>query len=170
MLYMVEMDLPDRSRLAEWHAWYNAHIGKLLTADGYNGGQRFEALTATASPFLAIHDVSGPELFTSNGYTSVGGPAGTGEWRTLMSNWHRNLYDGMAAMPAVADGRVLALSADGAAIPAAYAGRVQWVENVGLDGSIPRRGVLVLDAGDDGAALKGVAGVTLYCPISPKFT
>ena len=65
MLYMVEMELPDRSRLADWHAWYNAHIGKLLTVDGYDGGQRFEAVGPAESPFLAIHDVSGPELFTS---------------------------------------------------------------------------------------------------------
>ena len=169
MLYIVEMELPDRSRLADWHAWYNAHIGKLLTVDGYDGGQRFEAVGPAESPFLAIHDVSGPELFTSIGYTSVGGPAGTGEWRTIMSNWHRNVYDGMATMPAVGDGQMLALATDPAGVPTAYAGQVQWVESVGLDGSIPRRGVLILEAGDDGAALKGADGVTLYKPITSKF-
>jgi hypothetical protein len=169
MLYMVEMELPDRSRLADWHAWYNGHIGKLLTVDGYDGGQRFEAVGPAESPFLAIHDVCGPELFTSVGYTTTGGPSGTGEWRTLMNNWHRNLYDGMATMSAVADGQVLAIVSDGVAVPAAYASQVQWVEGVGLDGSIPRRGVLILAAGDAGTALKGVAGVTLYKPITPKF-
>lgn len=170
MLYMVEMDLPDRSRIADWHAWYNGHIGKLLTVDGYDGGQRFEAVTPTESPFLAIHDVCGPELFTSKGYTTTGGPSGTGEWRTLMSNWHRNLYDGMATMPEVGVSQLLAMVGDGAAVPPAYASQVQWVEGVGLDGSIPRRGVLVLAAGDDGAVLKSVGGVTLYKPITRKFT
>lgn len=166
MLYMVEMELPDRSRLADWHAWYNGHIGKLLTVDGYDGGQRFEAVGANDSPFLAIHDVSGPELFTSTGYTSVGGPSGTGEWQKVMTNWHRNVYDGMTVMPEVGEGQLLALAEDGAVLPEPYVGRAQWVESVGLDGSIPRRGVLVLDAGDDGRALKGVA---LYKPITGKF-
>ena len=62
MLYMVEMELPDRSREAQWHDWYVAHIRKLLTLDGYFASQRFEALTPRAAPFLAIHDVVGPEF------------------------------------------------------------------------------------------------------------
>ena len=85
MLYMVEMDLPDRSQIADWHAWYAGHIATLLSVEGYYGAQRFEATTSAQSPFLAIHDVSGPELFTSVAYTSVGGPAGTGAWRARMT-------------------------------------------------------------------------------------
>jgi hypothetical protein len=167
MLYMVEMELPDRSRLAEWHAWYTAHIGKLLTADGYDGAQRFEALGTCDSPFLAIHDVVGPELFTSAGYKAVGGPSGTGEWQKLMTNWHRNLFRGMDMMPEVAEGQTLALLADGAAVPEPFAARVSWVDNVGLDGSIPRRGVLILDAGE---SMAGLDGVVLYKPITGKIT
>ncbi len=139
MLYMVEMELPDRSRLSEWHDWYTAHIHKLLTADGYDGVQRFEAIGSSDSPFLAIHDVVGPELFTSAGYKAVGGPSGTGEWQKLITNWHRNLFTGMDTMPALADGQRLALLADGAAVPDGFAGRVTWVKNAGLDGTIPRR-------------------------------
>lgn len=170
MLYMVEMELPDRSRLDDWHAWYNGHIGKLLTADGYDGGQRFEAVTPCDSPFLAIHDVCGPELFTSVGYTSVGGPSGTGEWQKVMTNWHRNLFQGMDTMLELAMDQRLALVADEAEVPAGLAGRVTWVENIGLDGSIPRRGVLILDASEDTAALEALAGVTLYKPITAKIT
>jgi hypothetical protein len=167
MLYMVEMELPDRSRLGEWHDWYTAHIGKLLTADGYNGAQRFEALGPCDSPFLAIHDVVGPELFTSAGYKAVGGPSGTGEWQKLMTNWHRNLFTGMEAMPELAMDQRLALVADGADLPEPFAARVTWVENIGLDGSIPRRGVLILQAGESTA---GLAGVVLYKPITDKIT
>lgn len=168
MLYMVEMELPDRSRLAEWHDWYTAHIRKLLTADGYDGAQRFEALGPCDSPFLAIHDVVGPELFTSPGYKAVGGPAGTGEWQKLMTNWHRNLFKGMETMPEMAMDQRLALVADGVAVAEPFAARVTWVENVGLDGSIARRGVLVLEAGESLAALEGLPGVVLYKPITAK--
>ena len=167
MLYMVEMELPDRSRLAEWHDWYTAHIGKLLSADGYDGAQRFEALGTCYSPFLAIHDVVGPELFTSAGYKAVGGPSGTGEWQKLMTNWHRNLFTGMDMMPELAMDQRLALLAGGAAVPDGFAGRVTWVENVGLDGTILRRGVLVLDAGES-TALEGLADIVLYTPITGK--
>lgn len=167
MLYMVEMDLPDRSRLAEWHDWYTAHIRKLLTADGYYGAQRFEAQTPCGSPFLAIHDVIGPDLFTSAGYKAIGGPAGTGEWQKLMTKWHRNLFRGMNAMPEMGESQMLALLTDGADVPEPFAARVAWVENIGLDGSIPRRGVLILEAGES-AALAGLDGVTLYKPITGK--
>ncbi len=101
MLYMVEMDLPDRSREVAWHAWYVSHIRKLLTVTGYNGAQRFRALAASASPFLAIHDVDDAGVFDSAEYHAVGGPTGTGQWQALMTNWHRNLFTGCDAMPAV---------------------------------------------------------------------
>ena len=169
MLYMVEMELPDRARLDEWHGWYNGHIGKLLSVDGYDGGQRFQAVGECDSPFLAIHDVSGPDLFESEQYKSVGGPSGTGEWRTLMSNWHRNLFDGMDALPAVGEGQLLLLAADGAALPSALAERVRWVESIGLDRTIPRRGVLIVDEGA-AATFRSAHSVTLYKPITPKFT
>jgi len=74
MLYMVEMDLPDRSREVDWHAWYRTHIGKLLTVDGYHGGQRFESLTPTPSPFLALHDVDDLAVFESDHARNFDGP------------------------------------------------------------------------------------------------
>jgi hypothetical protein len=170
MLYMVEMDLPDRSRLPDWHDWYNGHIRNLLAADGYDGGQRFEATATTPSPFLAIHDVSGPELFESDGYKSIGGPSGTGEWRTVMTNWHRNLYQGMGTMPAVGKAQQLVICAEGSTLPAPFAERVTWLSAVGLDQSIPSRGLLVLDLGEDSSALAAIEGVLIYRPIAPKIT
>ena len=50
MLYMVEMEMPDRARLAAWHDWYLNHIKKLLTVDGYHASQRFEAVTPVVDP------------------------------------------------------------------------------------------------------------------------
>lgn len=168
MLYMVEMDLPDRSRLVEWHEWYAGHIGKLLTVDGYFASQRFEAIGPRLAPFLAIHDVAGPELFSETRYRTVGGPSGTGEWQNLMTNWSRNLFDGCARMSEVATDEILALIDDPAAVPAAFADRATRLTCVGLDRSIPERAFFVLSANEDRHALEGVAGVDLFRPITGK--
>ena len=58
MIYMVEMDFPHPERLPEWHAWYMAHIRVLLTVPGFRASQRFEAITPTPSPYLALHEVA----------------------------------------------------------------------------------------------------------------
>jgi len=167
MLYMVEMELPDRSRISDWHDWYNGHIRNLLTVDGYHGSQRFEALTPRRAPFLAIHDVSGPELFESAGYRSVGGPASTGEWQNVMTNWSRNLYEGCASMPEVTPGQTLAVADGDAKLPDAWRDRVTWLTSIGLDRDIPRRGFVVLAATDDDAPLRA-AGADLFKPITAK--
>lgn len=167
MLYMVEMELPDRSRLADWHDWYVNHIRKLLTLDGYHASQRFEAITPRAAPFLAIHDVVGPELFEGTGYRTVGGPSGTGEWRDVMTNWSRNLFEGCDAMPDIGPDEKLALVDDPSKLPAAFGERVTWLHSIGLDRNIPQRGFIMLAAGEDHAAL-AAAGVDIFRPISEK--
>ena len=167
MLYIVEMELPDRSREADWHDWYVNHIRKLLTVDGYHASQRFEALTARAAPFLAIHDVVGPELFEGTGYRSVGGPTGTGEWRDVMTNWSRNLFEGCAAMPEVGTDEKLVIIDDAAQLPLAYNDRVTWLSSIGLDRNIPKRGFFTLAVDEDDAPLRA-AGLDLFKPITAK--
>ena len=168
MLYVVEMDLPDRSREAEWHLWYASHIRKLLTVPGYNGAQRFRALAPSSSPFLAIHDVSGGDVFESAEYKTVGGPQGTGQWRERMTNWHRNLYQGCDAMPTVGPGETLVLFDAQEGVAASVAGRVTWLESVGLDRSIETRGFVVLAAKEETDALADTPHAHLYTPISEK--
>jgi hypothetical protein len=167
MLYMVEMELPDRSRVADWHDWYRSHIQKLLTIDGYHASQRFEAITSRVAPFLAVHDVVGPELFESSGYRTTGGPVSTGEWQKVMTNWSRNLYDGCESMPEVKMDEVLVIVDDENKLPAAYGDRVTWLESIALDQNIPRRGFFVLAPGEASNALSE-AGVALFKPITEK--
>jgi hypothetical protein len=167
VLYMVEMELPDRSRVSEWHDWYLSHIRKLLTVEGYFASQRFEAVTPRAAPFLAIHDVAGPELFSGAGYRSVGGPAGTGEWQQVMTNWSRNLFDGCECMPEVKPRETLVLVDDAVTLPPAYRDRVTWLCSIGLDRNIPKRGFLVLPADYETTEFRA-AGGELFKPITEK--
>src|ERR1041384_7283802 len=78
MIYMVEMDFPHPERLAEWHAWYLAHVRVLQTVPGFRASQRFQAITETPSPYLALHEVASPAVFESPEYRARGGPASTG--------------------------------------------------------------------------------------------
>lgn len=167
MLYMVEMDLPDRSQVEQWHEWYAAHIRKLLTVDGYYASQRFEALSYRTAPFLAIHDVNGPDMFEGTSYRTVGGPSGTGEWRDQMTNWSRNLFEGCDALPEIASDEKLAIIEEAETVPDIYAQRVTWLKCVGLDRTIPKRGFAVLTADEDTRSLQDV-GIDLFKPITEK--
>src|SRR5712691_55758 len=98
---MVEIDFPHPERLQECHVCYLAHIRILLTVPGFRASQRFEAVVDTPSRYLALHEVASAALFESDAYRSRGGPASTGEWRALQTNWHRNLLDGVEESPEV---------------------------------------------------------------------
>jgi hypothetical protein len=169
MIYMVEMDFPHPERLQEWHDWYLAHIRILLTVPGFRASQRFEAVVDTPSRYLALHEVAAAALFESEAYRSRGGPASTGEWRQLQTNWHRNLLDGLDKTPEVPTGACLLLLRDArdAKLPPGIA--VSWLRGIGLDRTIEECGLAVLG---DPTPLLDLARrnprVRLYRPISEK--
>ncbi len=169
MIYMVEMGFPHPEREAEWHAWYLAHIRLLLTVPGFHASQRFKAIGLTSSPYLALHEVASAALFDSPAYRARGGPASTGEWRALQTNWHRNLLDGIEETPEVqAEAHLLVLrDARDAALPEGIA--VSWLRGVGLDRTVEECGLAVVK---DAAPLLGPADrdprIRLYRPISEK--
>ena len=169
MIYMVEMDFPHPEREAGWHAWYLAHIRVLLTVPGFRASQRFKAIGATAAPYLALHEVASAALFDSPAYRSRGGPASTGEWRQLQTNWRRNLLDGLDETPDVPiDRHILLLDeARDVKLPADIG--VTWLRGVGLDSTIKECGLAVLN---DPAPLLDLARhdlrVRVYRPISEK--
>ena len=168
MIYMVEMDFRNPAREADWHVWYLDHVTKLIrNVPGFRATQRFRAITATPSPWLALHDVVSPAVFESKEYRANGGPASTGEWQAEHPNWYRNLFAGIDSTPEVPpDAHLLVLEAD-AKVPAATV-TVTWLESVGLDRSAGRRGIAITPAGRLTAALFGLAGVRIFKPISPR--
>jgi len=169
MLYMVEMDFRNPAREADWHVWYLEHVTKLIRdVPGFRATQRFRALTATPSPWLAMHDVASPAVFESAEYRASGGPASTGEWQAEHKNWQRNLFAGIDRTPEVpADAHLLVLEA-GAEVPASSSASVTWLEGIGLDCSIARRGIAVVPPGRLTAGLFARAGVHIFKPISPR--
>ena len=169
MIYMVEMDFPHPERLREWHDWYLAHIRVLLTVPGFRASQRFQAIVETAAPYLALHEVSGPEMFASAAYRSRGGPASTGEWRQLQTNWRRNLLEGLDQTPDVPADRYVLLLDEARDVSLAAGIGVTWLRGVGLDSTVNECGLAVLN--DPGPVLdlaRSDPRVRVYRPISQK--
>ena len=164
---MVEMALLDTARRAEWDAWYVAHQHKLLSIPGIHASQRFETIHKADSPFVALHEVDSPEVFSSPDYRAQAGPSNTSVWQARMNNWHRNVFDGLARTPDVStDSRLLIIEADGgAALPGGV--RVTWLTAVGLDRSVASRGLAVVP---DAVAHRyvGAPRVRVLKPLGPR--
>src|SRR5437868_5631753 len=119
--------------------------------------------------YPALHEVSGPEMFESAAYRDRGGPASTGEWRALQTNWRRNLLEGVDNTPDVPpENYVLLLEgARGVVLPPGI--EVRWLRGIGLDRTIEECGLAVLN---DPAPVLDLARrdprLRLYRPISEK--
>jgi hypothetical protein len=174
LIYITEMGFADRSRLADWHAHYLRNIANLQTVPGFLASQRFESLVDTLSPYSAMHEIASADVFESAIYKQRGGRASNGDWQKDMINWHRNLYSGLDATPEVADGAYLlfidarrAVAEREIALPGGV--RVHWLTLVGLDRTIPHRGIAVLDDAREMLALAKVdQRVKVFRPITKK--
>ena len=166
MIYMVEMNLLDVARRGEWDAWYVAHQHRLLSIPGIRASQRFEAIHPATSPFVALHEVDSAEVFTSPAYRAQAGPSNTGEWQAKMDNWHRNLFGRDHTPDVPMDARLVVVDIDrDASAPAGV--WVTWMDAVGLDRSVPRRGLAVMPP-TFADRLAGTPRLRILKPIGPR--
>jgi hypothetical protein len=116
---------------------------------------------------VALHEVDSPEIFDSPAYRAKAGPGNTGEWQAKMGNWHRNLFGGVEHTPDLAmDARLIVVEDDGGpALPAPVS--VTWMEAVGLDRSVRRRGLAVVELAT-ADRLVGAPGLLVLRPIGPR--
>ena len=170
MIYMVEMALLDMARRVEWDAWYVEHQHRLLSIPGIRASQRFESVRPVPAPFVALHEVDSPDVFTSPAYRAKAGPGNTGEWQARMGNWHRNLFAGLDHTPEVsADQRLLVMEQGaelGSPVSLNNVG-VEWVRAVGLDRSVAQRGLGVTSI-PFAEGLAGVPGIRVLKPLGPR--
>ena len=166
MIYMVEMNLLDTARRAEWDAWYVAHQHRLLSIPGFRASQRFEAIHPATSPFVALHEVASADIFTRPAYRARAGPTNTGEWQAKMNNWPRNLFALDHTPDVPMEARLVVVESDGAAgLP--NGASVTWMDAVGLDRSAPRRGLAVMPPAT-ADFLAGATGIRVLKPIGPR--
>jgi hypothetical protein len=171
MIYVVEMDFRNAEREHDWHTWYLSHVTHLVrTVPGFTATQRFRCLTQSDSPWLAMHEVSGPEVFESKEYRTGGGPASTGEWKDQHTNWYRNLFDGVRTTPDVGFDQHLLMAEGDATLPGGWANKATRLTSAGLDKTSKGRSIAVVPAGELTAGMFGVAGVRIFKPITPRIT
>ena len=166
MIYMVEMALLDTPRRVEWDAWYVAHQHRLLAIPGFRASQRFEAIHPATSPFVALHEVASADIFTSPAYRAQAGPTNTGEWQAKMNNWHRNLFALDHTPDVPMETRLVVVEIEGAAGLPNDVG-VTWMDAVGLDRSVPRRGLAGMPP-ETADRLAGIPGLRVLKPIGPR--
>jgi len=83
-----------------------------------------------------------------------------------MDNWHRNLFAGADHTPDVPmDARLVVVEDGGPALPGHVS--VRWMEAVGLDRSVQRRGLAVM-APATADRLVGTSGIRVLKPIGPR--
>jgi hypothetical protein len=166
MIYMVEMALLDTARRAEWDAWYVGHQHRLLSIPGFRASQRFETIHMVESPFIALHEVDSVDIFTGPLYRAKGGPSNTGEWQAKMGHWHRNLFDRNHTPEVPMDGRLVIVEESfDPALPEHVS--VEWMDAVGLDRSVRRRGLTVV-APATADRFVGVPGIRVLKPIGAR--
>jgi hypothetical protein len=180
VLYAVRCRFTDPARERAWNEWYAGHLAVLLGVPGFLAAQRFRsATTPDDRPYLALYEVAGPEVFTSDAYLAIWG---FDEWRALIDNWTRDLFaprDGGALDFATPPGGALraAFVSGGDGPVDAALGRlasrrpaVRTALVAGLDVSCGGIAWDVLEAGDDPgppAALEGVqVAEAVYAPIT----
>lgn len=171
MLYMVEIDFQHASRELEWNKWYDEHVAELLSMPGLSTAQRFKCLCPHPSPYLAVYSVPGPQFFESDAYRRRGGRGSTGAWRPLMTNWHRNLYQGLDIAPEVRADQVLIMTEVDASSPALQPWKFHWLDGAGLDQTIGRRGIAVVPSeGAETIWAQTGAAVRPYKPLGARLT
>lgn len=173
MIYMVEMDFRNAAREHDWHTWYLAHTTRLVrNVPGFLATQRFRAITATDSPWLALHEVEGPQVFESPAYKANGGPASTGEWQKEHTNWVRNVFSGLDQTPDVQIGEHVLLADEGAKIPTEW--QMHWLSVEGLDRTAKARGMVIVGEGRRvqslTASMFNMPGLRIFKPITPRIT
>lgn len=169
MIYVVEMDFRNPAREHDWHVWYLEHTAFLVrTIPGFSGTQRFRCLNSSTSPWVAMHEVAGPEVFQSAEYKAGGGPGSTGEWASEHLNWQRNLFDGTRETPEIAMDQHLLMAEGDVKLPGPFDARAVRLTCVGLDRTSPRRSIAVVRSGELSASMFGRDGVRVLKPFTPK--
>ncbi|MDH6678981.1 hypothetical protein M2284_003194 [Rhodococcus sp. LBL1] len=113
MIYTVECSFAEPTREDEWNEFYSDRkLPALISVTGFHTSQRFKAISTGCPVYLALHTIDGPELLDGDEYREKGG-GNFARWQPDITDWHRNLYDGLDRAPDVAAGEYLVLSSTG---------------------------------------------------------
>lgn len=145
MIYAVECSFADPGSEAEWNAFYSlSKLPALISVRGFHTSQRFRALRGGCPAYLALHTIDGHDVLAGEEYRLKGG-GNFARWQQHITDWHRNLYDGLARVPAVGRDEILALSAAGPRSLVGLGLAPSALQAIALDKSPAQRWLATLD-------------------------
>src|SRR5665647_360492 len=65
--------LSNSEHEADWNAWYETFLVKLVSVPGFKTAQRFQGQSPYSSPYLALYSVTSRAVFDSQPYRDIGG-------------------------------------------------------------------------------------------------
>lgn len=181
MIYSVELNFADAAREAEWGAWYETYLLKLVSLPGLDTAQRFEAVSRDAQywRFLALYSLKSLDVYETDAYRAIGGGGNaSAAYRDAISR-RRNVYEGIERMPEVSEGTRLLYCENapyGFDLPnilftplTAATGRRQAGASQ-IDGEPTRRAIALTDAATvERLGLVEMDGLAVYAPITKRF-
>ena len=113
MIYTVECSFAEPATEAEWNDFYSLEkLPALISVSGFHTSQRFKALSLGCPVYFAIHSIDSLDILQSDEYRHKGG-GNFARWQQHITNWHRNVYEGLDRAPAIGEGEYLLSSAVG---------------------------------------------------------
>jgi hypothetical protein len=168
MIYTVECSFADPAYEAEWNDFYSlSKLPALISVTGFHTSQRFKAVGSGCPVYLALHTIDGLDVLTGAEYQVKGG-GNFARWQRHITDWHRNLYDGLDRAPAVTSGELLVVC-QGDAEPLLKAGIALFpMHAVALEKFPEHRWIGALDQQSARAAARLSSQVQLYAPMTPQ--
>lgn len=110
MIYTVECNFANPVTEAAWNDFYSREkLPALISVSGFHTSQRFKALSSGCPVYLAIHSIDGLDVLQGDEYRQKGG-GNFARWQQYITDWHRNLYDGIDRAPAIGKDEHLVVS------------------------------------------------------------
>lgn len=170
MIYLVEHGFADVAHEAEWNTWYTHHATySFRSIPGWRTGQRFVALPPSQPKYRAMYTVENVKVMSSPEYKATTGGRFPDAWRSMITDFHRNLADG-SWMPAVEKDQCLVVATPLATPQELSEMTLQWMNVVGLERSVERIAIGVEDrAAGEMIARRAIPGVGVYVPLFDRW-
>lgn len=170
MIYTVECSFSDLASEGAWNDFYSLQkLPALISVSGFQTSQRFQALSAGCPTYLAVHSIDGLEVLLGEEYRQKGG-GNFARWQPHITDWHRNLYAGLARAPAIAADETLLVSDVGAEPLVALGLAPAAMHAVALDKSPGHRWLAKCPRGANVEAPALPSGVHRYVPMTAQLT
>ncbi len=110
MIYTVECSFANPAIESAWNDFYTLEkLPALISVSGFYTSQRFKALSAVCPAYLAIHSIDNLTILQGDEYRHKGG-GNFARWQEYITDWRRNLYDGLNRAPAINEDEHLVVS------------------------------------------------------------